>query len=306
MKPGKTERKNPHSRGLDKKSTIEILRVLNREDARVAAIVRRAVPQISRAVDAVVKAFHCGGRLIYVGAGTSGRLAVLDAAECPPTFGTPPKMVQAIIAGGERALRHAAEDAEDSASNGVRDLSKAGVTARDVVVGISASGTTPYVVGALKYAKSQGAVTVCITANPKSPLSRHARFAIVTETGPEAITGSTRLKAGTAQKMILNLLSTAAMVRMGRVYGNWMINVSMTNQKLRKRGARILEEAAQVAAPDAERALRQAGYNLPRALVMLKTAANSRGAARMLAKANGNVRLAIESSHAQTPKRKKA
>lgn len=267
----------------------------------MALAVRRAFPRISRAVDAIVKAFRNGGRLIYVGAGTSGRLAVLDAAECPPTFGTPPNMVQAIIAGGERALRHAAEDAEDSPSNGARDLSEAGVTASDVVVGISASGTTPYVLGALEFARSRNAVTVCVTSNPKSPLARQANIAIVAETGPEAIAGSTRLKAGTAQKMVLNLLSTAAMVRMGKVYGNWMINVAMTNHKLRKRGAHILEEAAGVDAPAAERALRQAKYDLPRALVMLKTGANARGAKRMLTEASGNVRLALEASRKRTP-----
>lgn len=305
MKPTKTERANPHSRGLDKKSTMEILRVLNREEARVALAVRRTLPRIGRVVDAVVKAFGNGGRLIYVGAGTSGRLAVLDAAECPPTFGTPPKMVQAIIAGGERALRHAAEDAEDSPSNGARDLSRAGVTAADVVVGVSASGTTPYVLGALKFARSRNAVTACVTSNPESPLARQAKIAIVPKTGPETIAGSTRLKAGTAQKMVLNLLSTAAMVRMGRVYGNWMINVALTNQKLRKRGARILEEAARVDVRAAARALRLAKYDLPRALVMLKTGVDARHAKRLLAEASGNVRLALDASRTRTPAKRR-
>jgi N-acetylmuramic acid 6-phosphate etherase len=305
LKPTKTERANPHSRGLDKKSTMEILRVLNREEARVALAVRRTLPRIGRVVDAVVKAFGNGGRLIYVGAGTSGRLAVLDAAECPPTFGTPPKMVQAIIAGGERALRHAAEDAEDSPSNGARDLSRAGVTAADVVVGVSASGTTPYVLGALKFARSRNAVTACVTSNPESPLARQAKIAIVPKTGPETIAGSTRLKAGTAQKMVLNLLSTAAMVRMGRVYGNWMINVALTNQKLRKRGARILEEAARVDVRAAARALRLAKYDLPRALVMLKTGVDARHAKRLLAEASGNVRLALDASRTRTPAKRR-
>jgi N-acetylmuramic acid 6-phosphate etherase len=284
---------------------MEILRVLNREEARVALAVRRTLPRIGRVVDAVVKAFGNGGRLIYVGAGTSGRLAVLDAAECPPTFGTPPKMVQAIIAGGERALRHAAEDAEDSPSNGARDLSRAGVTAADVVVGVSASGTTPYVLGALKFARSRNAVTACVTSNPESPLARQAKIAIVPKTGPETIAGSTRLKAGTAQKMVLNLLSTAAMVRMGRVYGNWMINVALTNQKLRKRGARILEEAARVDVRAAARALRLAKYDLPRALVMLKTGVDARHAKRLLAEASGNVRLALDASRTRTPAKRR-
>jgi N-acetylmuramic acid 6-phosphate etherase len=209
-------------------------------------------------------------------------------------------MVQAIIAGGERALRHAAEDAEDSPSNGARDLSKAGITASDVVVGVSASGTTPYVLGALEFARSRNAVTVCVTSNSKSPLARRASIAIVPETGPEAIAGSTRLKAGTAQKMVLNLLSTAAMVRMGRVYGNWMINVALTNQKLRKRGALILEEAARVDAPAAESALRRTKYDLPLALVMLKTGTNVRDARRMLAETGGNLRMALKASHKRT------
>jgi len=296
LKRETTERRNSHSRGLDAKSTLEILRVLNREDARVAAVVRRALPQVCRAVDAIVKALQAGGRLIYVGAGTSGRLAVLDAAECPPTFGTPLEMVQAIIAGGERALRHCAEDAEDSPKNGARDLSRVRISAADIVVAVSASGTTPYVLGALHYARARNAVTVGLTSNPKSPLARQAQIPIVTETGPEAVAGSTRLKAGTAHKMVLNSISTAVMVKLGRVYENLMINVSMSNRKLRKRGARILQEAARVDAPAAELALRQAHYNLPQALVMLKTGSTARDAIRILAEAQGNVRLALESS----------
>lgn len=293
MKPAKTERRNPRSRGLDRKSTLEILRALNREDARVALAVRRELPQIARAVDAIVKAFQGGGRLFYVGAGTSGRLAVLDAAECPPTFGTPPAMVQAIIAGGPRALRRASEGAEDSAASGARDLRRAGVGRRDVVVGLSASGATPYVLGALEFARRRGALAVGVTSNPRSPLARHARIAIAPDTGPEAIAGSTRLKAGTAQKLVLNLLSTAAMVRLGRVYENWMVHVALTNRKLWRRGARILEEAAGASASAAEHALRRAGHDLPAALVMLKTGANVRDARRRLAQTGGNVRQAL-------------
>ena len=293
MKPVRTEQRNPRSRGLDRKSTLEILRALNREDARVALAVRRELPKIARAVDAIVKALGAGGRLFYIGAGTSGRLAVLDAAECPPTFGTPPKMVQAIIAGGARALRHASEGAEDSAAGGARDLRRASVTSKDVVVGIAASGTTPYVLGALAFAKRRGAVTVGVTANPRSPLARQAKIAIAPDTGPEAIAGSTRLKAGTAQKMVLNLLSTAAMVRLGRVYENWMVHVALTNQKLRRRGVRILKEAAGVSASTAEHAVRQAGNDLPAALVMLKTGGSAREARRWLAAAGGNVRQAL-------------
>jgi N-acetylmuramic acid 6-phosphate etherase len=288
-----TEQRNPRSYGLDKKSTIEILKILNREDARVALAVRRTLRPIGKAVDAIVASLRRGGRLFYVGAGTSGRLAILDAAECPPTFGTPPSLVQVLIAGGGRALRHAVEGAEDSPANGAKDLRRAGVSRRDVVVGITASGATPYVLGALAFARRRGAVTVAVTSNPGSPLARAAQIAIVPETGAEAVAGSTRLKAGTAQKMVLNLLSTAAMVRMGRVYENWMVSVAMTNRKLEQRGARILEEAAGVSASRAEHALRLAGHNLPVALVMLKTGANLSEARRRLAKTGGNVRQAL-------------
>ena len=294
MKAARTEQRNPRSRGLDRKSTLEILRALNREDATVALAVRRELPQIARAVDAIAKALRHGGTLFYIGAGTSGRLAVLDAAECPPTFGTPPGMVRAIIAGGERALRQAVEGAEDSAANGARDLRRAGVSRRDVVVGIAASGTTAYVLSALDFARRRGAVTVGVTSNPRSPVARKARISIAPDTGPEAVAGSTRLKAGTAQKMVLNLLSTASMVRLGRVYENWMVHVALTNQKLRRRGARILEEAAGVSLSAAEHALRQSGHNLPVALVMLKTGASAPDARRRLAETSGNVREALE------------
>jgi N-acetylmuramic acid 6-phosphate etherase len=294
LKLPRTEQRNPRSRGLDRKPTIEILRILNREEARVAPAVQRELPKIARAVDAIVKAFRSGGRLFYIGAGTSGRLAVLDAAECPPTFGTPPGTVQAVIAGGERALRGAVEGAEDSARAGARDLRRRGVSRRDVVVGLSANGTTPYVLGAIDFARRRGAVTIGVTSNLRSPLARRARIKIVPDTGPEAITGSTRLKAGTAQKLVLNLLSTASMARMGRVYDNWMVHVSLTNEKLRRRGARVLQEAAGVGALTGESALRQAKYDLPAALVMLKTGADLRAARQSLADTGGNVRQALE------------
>lgn len=260
----------------------------------MAPAVRRELPKIARAVDAIVKALRRGGRLFYVGAGTSGRLAVLDATECPPTFGTPPGMVQAIIAGGAPALRGAVEDAEDSVANGARDLRHSRISPRDVIVGLSASGTTPYVLGAIDFARRRGAVTVGVTSNQHSPLARRARISIAPDTGPEAITGSTRLKAGTAQKLVLNLLSTAAMARMGRVYDNWMVHVALTNEKLRQRGTRVLEEAAGISALAGKRALRQAKYDLPAALVMLKTGADSRVARQSLANARGNVRKALE------------
>jgi N-acetylmuramic acid 6-phosphate etherase len=289
-----TEQRNPRTAGLDRKSTLEILRVLNREDAGVAKSVRRELPRIAKAVDAIVHALRRGGRLLYVGAGTSGRLAVLDAAECPPTFGTRPQMVQAIIAGGTRALRHATEGAEDSAPSGARDLARARVSRRDAVAGISASGTTPYVLGALGLARRRGAVTIGVTSNRGSPLARSAGITIAPDTGVEAIAGSTRLKAGTAQKMVLNLLSTAAMVRLGRIYDNWMIFVALTNRKLRRRGTQILEEAAGLSASAAEHALRQADHDLPTALVMLKTGTSLRQARKWLSQSGGNVRLAMD------------
>jgi N-acetylmuramic acid 6-phosphate etherase len=301
LKALKTEQRNPRTRGLDRKSTLEILRVLNAEDARVALAVRRELPKVARAVDAIVKSFRAGGRLFYVGAGTSGRLAVLDAAECPPTFGTPPKMVQAIIAGGSQAVTGAVEGAEDSVKNGERDLRKAGVEPGDVVVGLAASGTTPYVIGAVQFARKHGAVTVGVTSNSGSPLARVANIVIAPDTGPEAISGSTRLKAGTAQKMVLNLLSTASMVRFGRVYENWMVYVALTNQKLRQRGARILQEASGATVSAVERVLRQSEHDLPVALVMLETGVNAGEARRRLQQAGGHVRQALESRAAKNP-----
>jgi N-acetylmuramic acid 6-phosphate etherase len=272
------------------------LRVINREDSTVAGSVRRELPHIARAVDAIAKSLERGGTLFYIGAGTSGRLGVLDAAECPPTFGTPAGMVRALIAGGDRALRHPIEGAEDSAANGARDLRRAGLSARDVVVGIAASGSTAYVLGALAFARQKGAVTIGVTSNPRSPVAQKARISIAPDTGPEAIAGSTRMKAGTAQKMVLNMLSTAAMVRIGRIYGNWMVHVALTNQKLRRRGARILEEAAGVTLSTAEHALRQAGHNLPAALVMLKTGSSAREARQQLVAAGGRVLEVLEAA----------
>ena len=299
MKPSKTEEQNPRSRGLDGKTTIEILRLLNREDARVAFAVRRELPKIARAVDAIVRSIRGGGKLVYIGAGTSGRLAVLDAAECPPTFGTPPRMVQVIIAGGERALRHAIEGAEDSVGSGAGDLAATGIKRSDVVVGISASGETPYVLGAISLAMRRGAVTVGVTSNPRSKLARRSSIAITLDTGPEAIAGSTRMKAGTAQKMVLNLLSTTSMVRLGRVYGNWMIYVALTNQKLRRRGERILEEATGASPSAARHALWQSGHDLPVALIMLLTGVGARDAARGLSQSGGNVSLALKAAKMQ-------
>jgi N-acetylmuramic acid 6-phosphate etherase len=297
LKAARTEQRNSRSRGLDRRSTLDILRVINREDATVAESVRRELPHIARAVDAIAKSLEHGGTLFYIGAGTSGRLGVLDASECPPTFGTPARMVRAIIAGGDRALKHPIEGAEDSAADGARDLRRAGLSDRDVVVGIAASGSTAYVLGALAFARQKGAVTIGLTSNPRSPVAHRATISIAPDTGPEAIAGSTRMKAGTAQKMVLNMLSSAAMVRIGRIYGNWMVHVALTNQKLRRRGARILQEAAGVSPSTAEHALRQAGHNLPAALVMLKTGSSAREARRRLAAAGGRVLEVLEGAN---------
>ena len=299
MKHLKTEQANPRSRGLDQKSSLAIVRLINFEDARVARAVGRELPKIARAVDAIADSLGSGGRLFYVGAGTSGRIAFLDAAECPPTFGTPPKLVQAVIAGGRKALRHAVEHAEDSARNGARDLARVKLKPHDVVVGIAASGTTPYVLGAIRYSRRVGAMTIGLTSNPASPLARLVQVTIAPNTGPEVLAGSTRMKAGTAQKMVLNMLSTGAMVRLGKVYENWMIRVKLTNEKLQKRAARILEQAAGVSASKARHALRQARHDLPLALVMLCTGANSQEAQRRLAKSRGNVRVAMKGARIQ-------
>ncbi len=287
--PRATEQRNPRTRGIDAKSAIEILRAIHREDASVAGTVKRALPAIASAVDAIADALQRGGRLFYVGAGTSGRLAALDAAELPPTFGTPPRLVQAVIAGGRRALTHAVEGAEDNRAQGAKDLLKRGLSKKDAVVGIAASGGTPYVLGALEFAKRKGAVTIGITSNPRTPITKVAQISIVTPTGPEVITGSTRMKAGTAQKLVLNMLSTAVMIRLGRVYDNWMIGVALTNRKLQARGLRILMDASGTSVAESTRALRQSGHNLAAALIMLKTGASAREAKRLLRDTNGHV-----------------
>ncbi len=292
--PRITERRNARSRGLDLKSTAQVLRTINREDETVAGAVAREIPSIARAVDVIAAALRRGGRLLYVGAGTSGRLAVLDASECPPTFGVSPRMVQGIIAGGRRALVSAVEGAEDDTAQGARDLKRKKVSAKDVVVGLTASGATPYVLGAMRFAKRQGAATVAVTCHPRSAAARLARIKIAPEVGPEVIAGSTRMKAGTAQKMVLNMLSTAAMVRLGYVYDNWMINVALTNRKLRRRGLRILEEATGASVSAAARAARQAGHDLRVALVMLRSHVAASEARRRLRAAGGDLRKALE------------
>jgi N-acetylmuramic acid 6-phosphate etherase len=288
-----SERRNPASKNLDQLPTEAILRLMNREDQKVAIAVSRELPGIAKAVEAIVRGIRSGGRLFYVGAGTSGRLGVLDAAECPPTFGTPKRQVQALIAGGRRAVTNAVEGAEDSVENGAGDLRSKKLTARDVVVAIAASGTTPYVLGALKYARSCKATTVAVTVNRNMPVARFAQVLIAPEIGPEVLTGSTRLKAGSAQKMVLNMLSTAAMVRLGHAYENLMIDLLNTNEKLSDRSLRILVEASGRNLSAARHALRNSGHSLRVALVMLKAGLNVGDAKRRLRNSGGNLRRAL-------------
>jgi len=288
-----TEQRNEASKNLDRMAAMEIVRLMNREDRKIAEAVRREIPAIARAVDAIVSGIRNGGRLIYVGAGSSGRMAVLDAAECAPTFGTSPKLVQALIAGGRRAVTGAVEGAEDSARNGERDLRAKKLTRNDVVVGIAASGTTPYVLGALKYARKRGATTVAITSNRRMPVARLAKIVIAPDAGPEVLAGSTRLKAGTSQKMVLNMLSTGSMARLGHVYENLMIDAVLTNEKLWDRARRIVAEASGKNLSAAGHALRAAGHNMRVALVMLKRGVEAREAKKRLRAANGDLRKAL-------------
>ncbi len=289
----RTEQRNPASRGLDRMGTEAILRVINREDQKVASAVGREIPSIAKAVDAIVTAISKGGRLLYVGAGTSGRLAILDASEVPPTYGVPRSVVQGLIAGGRKAVTGAVEGAEDSTANGIRDLKAKKLSRKDVVVGIAASGTTPYVLSALQFARKLGATTIAVTANRNSPLAKHAKIAISVEVGPEVVTGSTRMKAGTSQKLVLNMLSTASMVRLGHVYDNLMIDLTLTNEKLLQRGTRILAEASGAEVSEVEHALRQSQHDVRVALTMLKTGTEAPAARARLALAKGNLRKAL-------------
>ncbi|MGB6484325.1 MAG: N-acetylmuramic acid 6-phosphate etherase [Candidatus Acidiferrales bacterium] len=288
-----TEQRNPRSANLDLKSTREILGVINREDARVARAVRREIPKIARAVDQIVMRLRKGGRLFYIGAGTSGRLGVLDASECPPTFGVKRTLVQGIIAGGNRALTVSVERAEDHAGTGAHDLRARALRAGDAVVGIAASGSTPYVIGALKFARKRGAYTIALTTNRATPISRVAHLTIEPATGREVIAGSTRMKSGTAQKMVLNMISTATMARLRYIYDNWMIGVAKSNQKLCRRAVRNLGEATGANEQTAERILKQAAGDLRVALVMLKFGLEAQAARHVLAAHRGDVRKAL-------------
>jgi N-acetylmuramic acid 6-phosphate etherase len=290
-----TEDSNPGTVDIDTLPTSLILRRINAEDATVAPAVERELPAIEAVVDRVVDAVRAGGRLIYVGAGTSGRLAVLDAAECPPTYNTDPRQVQALLAGAPVALTRSVEGAEDDEAQGSRDVDALGVDRRDVVLGIAASGRTPYVVGALRRARQRGACTAALVANPDGPVAATAELVIAPRTGPEVIAGSTRMKAGTAHKMVLNMISTAAMIRTGHTYGNLMVNLQATNSKLRERARRIVAQATGVDAQTAARSLAEADGQVKTAIVMLLSGVPAAEARERLARADGVVRRALQS-----------
>lgn len=288
-----TEQLNPASTDLDIKSSLEMARIINTEDAKVAGVVARALPQIARGIDWIAEALANGGRLIYVGTGTSGRIAALDASECPPTFNVPASTVQFVMAGGVRALSRAVEADEDSRELGVREIRKRKPGKKDVVVGIAASGRTPFTVAAVEYARKAGAKTIALACNPDSPLEKAAELAIVVETGPEVVSGSTRMKAGTAEKLVLNMLSTGAMVKLGYVYGNLMVNLHQKNTKLTERAVTIVARALGTGRDQAREALQRAGRDVPIAIVMAKAGASRASAEKYLKAAKGHVRRAI-------------
>ncbi|MBO9590328.1 N-acetylmuramic acid 6-phosphate etherase [Devosia sp.] len=287
-----SEARNPDTVGIDLMTTREVLAAMNREDNKVPQAVEKVLPEITEAVDKIVDAFRHGGRLIYMGAGTSGRLGVLDASECPPTFGVPPEMVVGLIAGGDHALRHPIEGAEDSPEEGRKDLERVKLEARDVVVGIAVSGRTPYVIGGLDYAKSVGATTVALSCNPDSTIARQAEIAISPVVGPEAVTGSTRLKSGTAQKLVLNMLTTASMIRIGKTYQNLMVDLSVSNKKLEARAIRIIVEVANCTTEEAERYLAASDDNVKLAILMALTGMDRPTAEAALEKSEGFLRRA--------------
>jgi N-acetylmuramic acid 6-phosphate etherase len=289
----RTEQSHPVATDLDRKSALEIAQIINDEDATVAAAVRRALPQIARAIDLVAAALRKGGRLIYVGAGTSGRIAALDAAECPPTFNTDPRTVQFVIAGGVKALGAPTEASEDDTKLAREEMAKRKPGKNDVVLGIASSGRTPFTVAAIDYARHRHAKTIALTCNRNSPLERAADFAIITEVGPEVLAGSSRMKAGTAHKMVLNMISTGAMTRLGYVYGNLMVNVWTKNEKLTQRAIGILERATGTDHETARRALEGSRHSTPVALVMLAAEVPRAQAAAALKKSAGHVRKAI-------------
>lgn len=292
-----TEQILPAARNLDQMSSLEIVRLINDEDSTIAASVSKALPQIARAIDTVAACIRQGGRLIYVGAGTSGRLGALDASEIPPTFNVNPRTVQYIMAGGSKALGASTEASEDDTRLALAEMKKRKPGKRDVVIGIATSGRTPFTLTAVEYARRRGARTIALTCNRNSPLERSSDFAIVTEVGPEVLAGSSRMKAGTAHKMVLNMISTGAMTRLGYVYGNLMVNVWTKNEKLVQRAIRIVEQATGADHESAARALKESGNRTPVAVVMLAAGVTRSKAAAALKKSKGHVRQAIEAAN---------
>ena len=289
-----TEQRNSNSMHVDSLSALEIVQLMNDEDKQVPLAIEKCLPQIAQAVECIVAAFQQGGRLVYIGAGTSGRLGVLDASECPPTFGVSPEMVKGIIAGGERALRHPIEGAEDSKAQAVADLQTIQFSSKDVLVGIAASGRTPYVIGALEYAESLGSVTVSIASNPNSAMANIVDIAIDTVVGAEVLTGSSRLKSGTAQKLVLNMLTTASMILMGKCYQNLMVDVQASNEKLKARAIRIVMQATDCDKALAEETLKQADQNAKLAIMMILSGLERVQAETLLEKHQGKLQLALK------------
>ncbi|RIK76746.1 N-acetylmuramic acid 6-phosphate etherase [candidate division KSB1 bacterium] len=288
-----TETRNPRTMDIDAQDTVEILRRINQEDALIPKIVADEIPHIAQAVDLVVEVFKSGGRLFYLGAGTSGRLGVLDASECPPTYGTDPELIQGLIAGGYKALVRSQEGAEDIFEHGRRDLEDAGFNSKDVVFGIAASRRTPYVIGALTYAREIGAKTVYLTCNPREEITIPVDVAICPVVGPEVIMGSTRMKAGTATKLVLNMVTTTAMIRLGKVYGNMMVDLRMTSKKLEERSKRVVMMVTNLSYEEAGAVLAQAGGHVKTALVIALANVSVEEARRRLEQANGFIRGAI-------------
>lgn len=290
-----TEQRNPRSLNIDCMTAIDIVQLINQEDLLVAKAVEKCLPHIAEAVEKIEHAFTNGGRLVYIGAGTSGRLGVLDASECPPTYGVPPEMVVGIIAGGERALRHPVEGAEDNYEQGKADLQAVDFCEKDVLVGIAASGRTPYVIGALEYANSLGAITVSIASNAGCAMSQIADIAIETVVGAEILTGSSRMKSGTAQKLVLNMLTTASMIRIGKCYQNLMVDVQASNEKLKARAVKIVMEATDCTKETAKITLLQADNHAKVAILMILANVDKPQAEKMLAENQGKLRQALQS-----------
>lgn len=292
-----TEQRNPKTMEVDLMTTEEIITIINQEDTIVPNAIAREIPHIVKVADEITDSFKKGGRLIYVGAGTSGRLGIIDASECPPTYGTDPEMVVGIIAGGKEAMTEAVEGAEDDSEQGRQDVADIHLSDKDVLVGIAASGRTPYTIGALQYGNEVGAVTVAVACTKDSEMGRIAKYTIAPITGPEVVTGSTRMKAGTAQKLVLNMLTTASMIKLGKVYGNLMVDVQMTNEKLFKRAENIVKMATGASDEEAQAALKEQNHNTKAAILQILTGLKGEAAARLLKKHNGYLREAIAEYH---------